>query len=355
MACCKPCCGCRNCVENQKGKCCCGGANGSCCTEEQTCCANSCCDEACCRGVCCQPGERCCPEGSDTTQECCPPSRVCCDGVCCPPGYSCVNYECSPCPAGYTPCGAECCPPGQLCVDGECVPCPEGETPCGVECCTQEQTCCSNSCCDNVCCNGVCCPPGEACVDGACCPPHLQCGEECCAPNEVCCAGECCDLSTCIWVFDCGADGADSVFPLPDFGGTLSAVGCIKVVSGAYDAGVNSPSQQSSGITIRPNVPLREDFPVTGCPVIWFVKNRNANCETTNPDGSKGGGEVSEYQFKALRGSCSGDAVDITEQFIFPPYSGRFTPEDAGTGPCTLPGDPPLLDYLSDPFLLCPP
>lgn len=59
MACCKTCCGCKDCTPGQAGKCCCGGAGGTCCTTAQTCCAGSCCDTVCCNGVCCPPGTQC--------------------------------------------------------------------------------------------------------------------------------------------------------------------------------------------------------------------------------------------------------------------------------------------------------
>lgn len=48
MACCKACCGCKDCAESEQGKCCCGGSTGECCTES----------EYCCNGVC-QPGPCC--------------------------------------------------------------------------------------------------------------------------------------------------------------------------------------------------------------------------------------------------------------------------------------------------------
>lgn len=59
MACCKTCCGCKDCTPGQAGKCCCGGAGGTCCTTAQTCCSGSCCDTVCCNGVCCPPGTQC--------------------------------------------------------------------------------------------------------------------------------------------------------------------------------------------------------------------------------------------------------------------------------------------------------
>lgn len=355
MACCKPCCGCRNCVENQKGKCCCGGANGSCCTEEQTCCANSCCDEVCCRGVCCQPGERCCPEGSDATQECCPPSRACCDGKCCPAGYSCVNGECSPCPDGYAPCGANCCPPGQACVDGQCVPCPEGQTPCGENCCTQEQTCCSEACCDNVCCDGVCCPPGQVCNSGVCCAPNEICGDDCCPYPFVCCDDECCDnpnFGQCYWAFDCAADGADNVSVQPGF---LDVMGCVKIVIGAYDVGIVGPSAQAS-FSMRGGggFPLNPSYSFGSCPHVFVLLYRNSNCETRSPDGANiGGAEILEYQYKVYRASCDGSAVDVSDEAVEDGFKEVFRSNP--DPPCSVPPDPPLLDWLSPPVLVCPP
>lgn len=47
MACCKCCCGNRECDEGDEGKCCCGGANGSCCQEGQYCCDGECSNVEC--------------------------------------------------------------------------------------------------------------------------------------------------------------------------------------------------------------------------------------------------------------------------------------------------------------------
>lgn len=91
MACCKVCCGCKDCTPGQAGKCCCGGAGGTCCTTAQTCCAGSCCDTVCCNGVCCEPGQTCvagecsspCPTELQCGDQCCDPGETCCDGECC--------------------------------------------------------------------------------------------------------------------------------------------------------------------------------------------------------------------------------------------------------------------------------
>lgn len=48
MACCKPCCGCQDCAENQEGKCCCGGATGTCCQPGEYCVSGVCENFACC-------------------------------------------------------------------------------------------------------------------------------------------------------------------------------------------------------------------------------------------------------------------------------------------------------------------
>jgi len=47
MACCKPCCGCKDCAEGEQGKCCCGGAGGTCCNVGEFCCSGACQPEPC--------------------------------------------------------------------------------------------------------------------------------------------------------------------------------------------------------------------------------------------------------------------------------------------------------------------
>lgn len=278
-------------------------------------CCNCCCpeDEKCCPGQ--GPGGVCCKEGNCCGgQNCCEEGDTCCDGTCCKPGQTC--------------CDGACCPPGKQCCDGVCKddcsePCPPALL-CGNDCCTTDQYCCG--------------------------------GQECCEFGKPCCGGECCDdLSpSCIWLLDC--EGADPVFILPDFGANLSPIGCIKIVLGAYDAGVNSPSTQSSGSSLLGGgFPLAPGFSSQGCPVILFALTRNANCEMAFPDGSKGGGEVTETQYKAYRASCSGgDVVDISDEAVAEGYRGvlRFDPDPG----CSTPGDPPLLDWLdAEPVLVCPP
>ena len=99
MACCKTCCGCKDCTPGQSGKCCCGGASGTCCTTAQTCCGGSCCENVCCNGVCCPTGQvccggKCCDPSKCCNGVCCPEGRVCCNGVCCPEGQECINGVC---------------------------------------------------------------------------------------------------------------------------------------------------------------------------------------------------------------------------------------------------------------------
>jgi len=47
MACCKCCCGQRDCVEGDQGKCCCGGVNGECCEANEYCCNGQCRTDPC--------------------------------------------------------------------------------------------------------------------------------------------------------------------------------------------------------------------------------------------------------------------------------------------------------------------
>ena len=315
MACCECCC--------PPGKDCCKsqGPNGICCDPAKCCGTEN-------NPTCCASNETCCGTS------CCPDTRICCEGVCCLDGQACVDGECSSCPEGQTPCGEECCQEGQACVNGQCVPCPEGQTPCG----------------------GQCCPPGEECIDEECvapCPPYLVCGDDCCEPSESCCDGECCNLSGCYWEFDCAADGAVS---LDDGLNPRGVTGCQKIVTGAYDAGVNGQGSQASYATAG-GVPANPNYSFGTCPHVFFTLFRNANCETVAPDGSKGGGEVSEIQYKVYRASCSGAAVDVSDEAVADGFRGviRFEPQDAGGPPCSTPADPPLLDWLSPPALYCPP
>lgn len=226
----------------------------------------------------------------------------------------------NPCPDPQK-CGANCCTEGETCCNG-------------VTCCAPGQTCCESQCCnsDQLCCGGNCCAPNQFC-----------CGGVCCESPAICCDDECCDLSGCEWQFDCDADDADEL-----------TGGCIKVVSGAYDVGVNNPSQQMSSIVANP-VPFPwSDGYLTAfgsCPHITLLLTRNANCETTQADNSKGGGEVTETQYIVLRSDCSGTVTDVTADAVDTPGVTRFEPDP----PCTLPADPPLLDWLSYPSFVCPP
>ena len=54
MACCKCCCGNKDCAEGDHGKCCCGGSAGACCTASQYCCSGVCQSAPCgeCSGTC---------------------------------------------------------------------------------------------------------------------------------------------------------------------------------------------------------------------------------------------------------------------------------------------------------------
>ena len=98
MACCKVCCGCKECDEGEEGKCCCGS---ECCAPDTYCC-NAECVEACSEG---QEGDcKCGPY-------CCAQDEYCCDNQCVP---VCDEGD------GGCLCGASCCPADQFCCDGVC-------------------------------------------------------------------------------------------------------------------------------------------------------------------------------------------------------------------------------------------
>lgn len=177
MACCKPCCGCKDCAAGEEGKCCCGGAEGACCNAGQF----------CCNGNCVPPCGR--SEGNckcDGT--CCTAEQFCCDGLCveepcveCQFDGDCDQNNC-PCDPGYARppgggnctqiCPGGCCPPrvpcvfGGCCLPGTCVdpndldapPSPPGAcVPSPMTPITLPQT--PVSCCNNTCICGSDCPP----------------------------------------------------------------------------------------------------------------------------------------------------------------------------------------------------
>lgn len=215
MACCKICCGCKDCDEAEEGKCCCGGQEGVCCETGEYCCTGecvttcadsqdalegkckcgtACCDsgEYCCSGVC--QGEPCACTGSCDEENPCQENCLCCDGVCqeccedgdCPGGEACCDGVC--CPEGETCCGGVCCPSGEVCCDGVCQDC------CSDEDCPGEGTCCA----------GACCPSDECCHNGACiggCPC-----EEC---NTTKCWGGCGQAYTWQVIQPLGFDGPE--------------------------------------------------------------------------------------------------------------------------------------------------
>lgn len=119
MACCKVCCGCKECAEGEEGKCCCGN---ECCAASTYCC-NAECVSACSQG---QVGDCKC------ATECCTNSEYCCDGAC--------VGACGEGGAGPCKCGSNCCEAGEYCCDGECQaePCVDCDTEFVCECpCTQ--------------------------------------------------------------------------------------------------------------------------------------------------------------------------------------------------------------------------
>ena len=99
MACCKVCCGCKECDEGEEGKCCCGS---ECCAADTYCC-NAECVEACSEG---QEGDCKCADA------CCYQDEYCCDGECV---EACGEGDAGPCK-----CSSDCCAAGEYCCDGVC-------------------------------------------------------------------------------------------------------------------------------------------------------------------------------------------------------------------------------------------
>jgi hypothetical protein len=112
MACCKCCCGKKECDEGEEGKCCCGN---ECCAAGTYCC-NAECVDACSEG---QEGDCKC------TDACCAAGEYCCDDACV---SACEEGGQGPCK-----CGSDCCPDGNYCCDGVCQ-----EEPCEQACETDD-------------------------------------------------------------------------------------------------------------------------------------------------------------------------------------------------------------------------
>ena len=109
MACCKCCCGNKNCDEGEIGKCCCGGPTGACCNTSQYCC-DGVCEPAPCTGACCDGVFPC----TQTTFEDCPFGFKGLGVACDPDPCLCVFYFDCLCSvnSGWTQGGEEaCCPP----------------------------------------------------------------------------------------------------------------------------------------------------------------------------------------------------------------------------------------------------
>jgi hypothetical protein len=144
MACCKCCCGNKNCDEGEIGKCCCGGPTGTCCDADEYCCDGEC-EPTPCGGACCDPVFGCgqaadegtCTEGGGTWLGpgiSCDPNP--CPGACCDTLFGgCTQESQTDCEEnGRTflgvgvPCGentCECtrpedCDEGEACCCGEC-------------------------------------------------------------------------------------------------------------------------------------------------------------------------------------------------------------------------------------------
>lgn len=66
MACCKCCCGNKDCAQGDQGKCCCGTTEKNCCTAEQYCCDGAC-QSTPCTGACCDPTFGCTQTADEAT------------------------------------------------------------------------------------------------------------------------------------------------------------------------------------------------------------------------------------------------------------------------------------------------
>lgn len=175
MACCKVCCGCKECDEGEEGKCCCGN---ECCAADTYCC-NAECVSACSEG---QEGDCKCSDA------CCYQDEYCCAGECV---EACGEGDAGPCK-----CSSDCCAEGEYCCDGSC----QAE-PCGAPCDTYDD-CGANECCEG----GECVPhegdPAlEPTVPSTCPDGELQCPAGCCPEGSFVCCPD--NLSCAVHICDC--------------------------------------------------------------------------------------------------------------------------------------------------------
>ena len=144
MACCKCCCGNKDCAEGEIGKCCCGGPTGTCCQADEYCCEGEC-QSTPCTGACCDPVFGCTQAADEETCTgdggtwlgygvSCDPNP--CPGACCDMVFDRCDQEtqadceengrtflgvgvpCIPDPCNVD--GACCCPDGGNFNTGEC-------------------------------------------------------------------------------------------------------------------------------------------------------------------------------------------------------------------------------------------
>ena len=162
MACCKCCCGNKDCAEGEQGKCCCGGSSGSCCTASQYCCDGTC-ESTPCTGACCDPVFGC----TQSTEENCTGSGVVFKGYgvpCAPDPCLCELFWDCPCSAteGYTNADSiSCCPPKTAynAADGVCDCIDPADCPYGSGFATPAELGEIVQCCDD----GSCIPALEEC------------------------------------------------------------------------------------------------------------------------------------------------------------------------------------------------
>lgn len=110
MACCKCCCGNKDCSQGDQGKCCCGTTTKACCTASEYCCDGEC-KSTPCTGACCDATFGC----SQSTEANCTGEGVTFKGL----GVSCDPNPCG-CETDEDCAATE----GYCCCNGECVTCP---------------------------------------------------------------------------------------------------------------------------------------------------------------------------------------------------------------------------------------
>ena len=160
MACCKCCCGNKDCAEGEIGKCCCGGSSGSCCTASQYCCDGAC-QSTPCTGACCDATFGCTQAADEAT---CTGDGGTWIGLgipCDPDPCGCQsNEDCGCYEPGATyyeelealfP-GLGCCPPGTV-YESSLSACSSDGTALGVTAADENLCCCGGECvtCPTIC------------------------------------------------------------------------------------------------------------------------------------------------------------------------------------------------------------